>query len=83
MRPGRRARRAASVALLCGLAAWLQAPALRCLHCYFDYAAIRAGDLGRLEPSDARLNTWILGWVQRSLLHHPGALFDGNIFYPA
>ncbi|HXK22465.1 MAG TPA: hypothetical protein VMS55_07290 [Myxococcota bacterium] len=84
MRPGRRARRAASVALLCGLAAWLQAPALRCVQgCYFDYAAIRAGDLGRLEPSDARLNTWILGWVQRSLIHHPGALFDGNIFYPA
>ncbi|HVN38563.1 MAG TPA: hypothetical protein VMW19_10400 [Myxococcota bacterium] len=84
MRPGRRARRAASVALLCGLAAWLQAPALRCLQgCYFDYAAIRASDLGRLEPSDARLNTWILAWVQRSLLHDPGALFDGNIFYPA
>jgi hypothetical protein len=84
LRPGRRARRAASIALLCGLAAWLQGPALRCLQsCYFDYAAIRAGDLGRLEPSDARLNTWILGWVQRSLLHHPAELFDGNIFYPA
>lgn len=62
----------------------LHGPALRCLgSCYFDYAAIRAGDLSRLEPSDARLNSWILAWVQRSLLHDPGALFDGNIFYPA
>ena len=48
-----------------------------------DYATIRAGDLGRLEPSDARLNTWILAWVQRSLLHDPASLYDGNIFHPA
>jgi len=81
---GRRARRAAGALALLALGLLLHAPALRCLEgCYFDYAAIRAGDLGRLEPSDARLNTWILAWVQRSLLHDPASLYDGNIFHPA
>jgi hypothetical protein len=80
----RRARRAASVLALLALGLLLHAPAIRCLEgCYFDYAAIRADALGRLEPSDARLNTWILAWVQRSLLHDPASLYDGNIFHPA
>jgi hypothetical protein len=62
----------------------LFAPTLRCLEsCQLDYAAIRSGSLGQLEPADARLNTWILGWVQRSLLHDPAGLWDANIFHPA
>lgn len=84
MTVSRRARRAAGALALLALGLLLHAPALRCLEgCYFDYAAIRASDLGRLEPSDARLNTWILAWVQRSLLHDPASLYDGNIFHPA
>jgi hypothetical protein len=80
----RRAQRAVCVLALLALGLLLHGPALRCLDgCYFDYATIRAGDLGRLEPSDARLNTWILAWVQRSLLHDPASLYDGNIFHPA
>jgi hypothetical protein len=59
-------------------------PALACLDsCHFDYETIRSGQLGKLEPADARLNTWILAWVQRSLLHDPASLYDANIFYPA
>jgi hypothetical protein len=62
----------------------LFAPTLRCLEsCHLDYAAIRSGQLGQLEPADARLNTWILGWVQRSLLHDPTGLWDANTFHPA
>jgi hypothetical protein len=59
-------------------------PTLRCVEgCHLDYEAIREGLLGRLEPADARLNTWILGWVQRSLLQDPAGLWDANTFYPA
>lgn len=72
------------VAALVALVFALFLPTLRCLEgCHLDYAAIRSGQLGQLEPADARLNTWILGWVQRSLLHDPAGLYDANIFHPA
>lgn len=51
--------------------------------CLVDYATLRGGKLGKLELPDARLNAWILAWVQHSLLEAPSGLLDANIFYPA
>ena len=57
---------------------------LACLgDCYVDYLALRGEALGRMETADARLNSWILAWVQHALRDAPGTLFDANIFYPA
>lgn len=50
--------------------------------CFVDYAVYH-GAAGALETQDARLNSWILTWVQHSLVHEPSTLFDGNTFYPA
>ncbi len=63
--------------------AYQSSPLLACLGgCYPDYLALRGGVLGRVEVADARLNSWILGWVQHALTTAPGSLFDANIFYP-
>jgi hypothetical protein len=35
------------------------------------------------DHPDAQLNMWIMAWDARALVHHPRALFDANIFYPA
>jgi hypothetical protein len=59
-------------------------PVIRCLDgCLVDHVALRDARFAKMELTDARLNTWILGWVQHSLLTDPTALFDTNIFYPA
>lgn len=31
---------------------------------------------------DGALNIWAIGWVGRTLAHHPSQLFEANIFYP-
>lgn len=74
----------ASLALLLALALYVFLEVLRCPEtCLIDHVALRGTRLGKLELIDARLNTWILAWVQRCLLSEPTALFDTNIFYPA
>jgi hypothetical protein len=73
-----------SLALFAALTLYTFFPLLRCLHaCLVDHVALQGTGPGRLELADARLNTWILAWVQHALLSDPAALFDANIFYPA
>jgi hypothetical protein len=63
---------------------YLTGPLLECGgECFVDYRAMRGEVLGRLEVADARLNSWILGWVHHVLLGGAGSLFDANIFYPS
>ena len=72
-----------SAAAFAALALYLFLPIARCLdECMVDYVALRGAELGTIELTDARLNTWILAWVQRALLADPTALFDANAFYP-
>jgi hypothetical protein len=72
-----------SLALFAALTLYAFFPLLRCLDaCLVDHVALQSTGLGRLELADARLNTWILAWVQHALLSDPAALFDANIFYP-
>ncbi len=64
--------------------AWLFQNILACPgDCFVDYGAYHGARLGSIETQDARLNSWIIAWVQRALVHEPRALFDGNTFYPA
>ena len=59
------------------------APIVRCLDsCFVDYVALHGGEVGNFEIPDARLNSWILAWVQHSLLS-AAPLFDTNAFHPA
>jgi len=59
-------------------------PVILCLDdCLVDHVALRDARFAKMELIDARLNTWILSWVQHSLLTDPTGLFDTNIFYPA
>ena len=72
------------MALYAAIAAYHMGPVIRCLDgCLVDHVALRDAGFAKMELTDARLNTWILGWVQHSLLTDPTALFDTNIFYPA
>ena len=57
---------------------------IRCLgRCFVDLTQLQAGAGVPIHVADQRLNSWILGWVQRSLLGHSDSFFDANIFYPA
>ncbi|MEP6917255.1 MAG: hypothetical protein ABJC89_16505 [Acidobacteriota bacterium] len=40
------------------------------------------GRLGRTTTMDGLYGIWNVGWVARTLVSHPGALFEANIFYP-
>jgi hypothetical protein len=81
---GTRTATLAASALFAALVLFQLSPLLGCLDtCMVDHEALRGAKLGKMEASDARLNTWILAWVQHSLLTDPGGLFDANIFYPA
>ncbi len=72
-----------ATSLLVLLWAHLFASLLTCLDgCFTDYVAVRGDAFGRIEAADARLNAWILGWVQHALLGASGSLFDANVFYP-
>jgi len=74
---------ALSAALFAALTLYVFSPIARCLgDCMVDYVGLRGPALGTLELTDARLNTWILGWVQHALGTSPTALFDANAFYP-
>jgi hypothetical protein len=79
----RRSAIAASLAGILALTLYLAAPLVRCPEaCFVDYVALHGGETGNFEIPDARLNSWILGWVQHSLAS--GApLFDTNAFHPA
>lgn len=69
--------------LFAALTLYLFLPVARCLDdCMVDYVALRGSKVGTVELTDARLNSWILGWVQHALLTDPTALFDANAFYP-
>src|SRR5258705_12358835 len=35
------------------------------------------------DLGDPLLNTWILDWVTRALIHHPFSLFQAPLFHPA
>jgi len=75
---------AASVALILALGVYLSFPLLRCLDsCFVDYFEVHDAQTAHFEIPDVRLNSWILGWVQHSLLSDPTSLFDTNAFYPA
>jgi hypothetical protein len=85
--PGRRRihlATAASVASFLALAVYLSFPLLRCVDsCFVDYFEAHGAQMGHLEALDARLNSWILGWVHHSLFSDPTSLFDTNAFHPA
>jgi hypothetical protein len=66
------------------LVAWLLGPVLGCADaCFADYETLRGSTLGMLEVPDARLNAWILAWVQEWWASGTGSLFDANAFHPA
>jgi hypothetical protein len=66
------------------LVAWLLGPVLVCADaCFADYETLRGSTLGMLEVPDARLNAWILAWVQEWWIAGEGSLFDANAFHPA
>jgi len=44
--------------------------------------APRIGRLGRIDNGDGQLSIWNVAWVARTLVVHPAAVFDANIFYP-
>ncbi|MEO8077547.1 MAG: hypothetical protein ABI818_14550 [Acidobacteriota bacterium] len=68
----RRARRAIGVfALAVALAVLMTWP-----------LASGLGRLGRTTTMDGLYSIWNVGWVARTLVSHPGALFEANIFYP-
>jgi hypothetical protein len=72
-----------SSALFVALTLYTFFPLLLCVDtCMVDHVALRGAEMGTLETTDARLNTWILAWVQHALLTNPGMLFDANAFYP-
>ena len=74
----------AGTALRALLVLLIHAPLVSCLDsCIVAHVELRGHPLGKLELPNARLNTWILAWVQHSLLTDPAGLFDANIFYPA
>lgn len=35
------------------------------------------------DTGDPLLNTWILSWIQGSVLHGPSQMFNGNAFFPS
>jgi hypothetical protein len=73
-----------SSALFVALTLYTFFPLLLCVDtCMVDHVALRGTEMGTLEITDARLNTWILAWVQHALLTNPERLFDANAFYPA
>jgi hypothetical protein len=75
---------AASLIALIALALYGSWPLLHCVDsCFIDYFAIHDAQTAHFEMPDARLNSWILAWVQHALLESPATLFDSNLFYPA
>lgn len=63
-----------------GLAAFHLWDIAGCLdRCYPDVQAISNQSL----LSDLRLNSWILAWVQRTLIDAPLSLWNANAFHPA
>jgi hypothetical protein len=72
----------ASVAGLILLWLHLVSPLLACVgDCFPDYPGLRENAVSRVETADARLNSWILGWVHHALTTS-ASLFDANIFHP-
>lgn len=83
MKSPRSALMLAGCALL-GLWIYKLLPLFGCLdRCFVDLEAIHGALLNAFELPDIRLNSWILAWVQRSLLTNPADLFHGNVLYPA
>jgi len=69
---------------LLGLWIYKLLPVLGCLDgCFVDLEPVHGAVLQSFELPDIRLNSWILAWVQRSLVSNPLELFHGNVLYPA
>jgi hypothetical protein len=74
----------AALLVLLGLTLHQGSPVLACPEsCFLDYVAMHGSEVGNFELPDARLNAWILGWVQHAGLTDPSRLFDANAFFPA
>lgn len=74
----------AALLVLLGFALHVSKPLLSCPEsCLPDYVKMYGGEVGNFALPDARLNAWILGWVQRAGLQQPSRLFDTNAFHPA
>lgn len=74
----------ASLIVLIALVLYGSWPLLHCVDsCFVDYFAIHDAQTAHFEMPDARLNSWILAWVQHALFENPTMLFDSNVFYPA
>jgi len=74
-RPETNARARPGVLLACAAAALLA--------CAMTFPLITApGRLGRTTTMDGLYSIWNVAWVARTLVTHPLALFDANIFYP-
>jgi hypothetical protein len=53
------------------------------LACLMTWPLVTApGRLGRTTTMDGLYSIWNVAWVARTLVAHPLALFDANIFYP-
>jgi len=74
-RPDTIAARARGAAIACGLALVLAVLMTWPL-------ASGLGRLGRTTNMDGLYGIWNVGWVSRTIVTDPGALFDANIFYP-
>jgi len=80
----RRLATVVAIAGLLGLTIYQNFAVLACPEsCLLDYVSIHGSEVGNFELPDARLNAWILGWVQHAGLTDPSRLFDTNAFFPA
>lgn len=80
----RRFATATALLVLLGLTIYQSRAVLSCPeNCLLDYVAMHGSEVGNFELPDARLNSWILGWVQHAGLTDPLHLFDANAFFPA
>ncbi len=80
----RRFATVAAIVALLGLTIYQNFAILSCPEsCLPDYVSMHGPEVGNFELPDARLNSWILGWVQHAGLTNPSRLFDANAFFPA
>ncbi len=75
---------ASALLALFGLTIYQSSLILSCPeNCLLDYVSMHGSEVGNSELPDARLNAWILGWVQHAGWTQPARLFDANAFFPA
>ncbi|MFP8880281.1 MAG: hypothetical protein VCE43_12935, partial [Myxococcota bacterium] len=79
-----RSATATALLALLGLTIYQNSAILTCPEsCLLDYVSMHGSEVGNFELPDARLNSWILAWVQHAGLTDPARLFDANAFFPA